>query len=60
MTTYNHVYDWGGEGINIDKGILRQFRQDIERDGAGFIDEQDGIPSRLTSWIEEAYPEAFK
>jgi hypothetical protein len=62
-TMYDEVYDWAGRTgaeINIDTGMLREFRKDIDSDGAEFIETPDGMPSRLNLWLQEAYPAAFK
>lgn len=45
---------------SVDGRMLTQFRKDIRKDGAGFIQDPDGIGSRLNDWIREAFPKAFE
>ncbi len=59
---YNSVYTWlerTDRERDIDKALLARFRKDIRQDGAFFISTPDGIASRLSGWIREAFPQAF-
>jgi len=59
---YEEVLDWlkrTGRNRDVDKALLVQFRKDIRRDGANFIETQDGIGGRLKDWLIEAFPGAF-
>ena len=56
--SYTRVHEQLGHDTDrsIDKALLSKMRKDIIQDGPEFLDTQDGISSRLNSWLEEAFP----
>ena len=41
------------KNLDIDSVLARKCKKDIENDGSKFLNTQDGLASRINSWLDE-------